>query len=84
MKNLYGFELFLKTNLYGAFDILRNIATWQPLGYLTPRFACGTPQISIMFPDIKPSLSSLCDQELQPALFLRGHNYIFICPGTCT
>lgn len=83
-KNLCGFELFLKTAMYGALNILESIAKWQPLGYLAPRFACVTPQSSTLFPDINPSILSLCEQKAQPALFLRGHNYIFICPGTCT
>lgn len=81
--NLYGFEPFFKSTNYPVMTMLEEIAKWQPLGMLTPRFACVNQEASDHFSDIRPSIMEICrSSRTTESIFIRGHNHIFICPRT--
>ncbi|KAL9137039.1 MAG: hypothetical protein Q9175_001749 [Cornicularia normoerica] len=68
---------------YPVITMLEEIAKWQRLGMLTPRFACVNEEASDHFSDIRPSIMEICQNpSTTESIFIRGHNYIFICPGT--
>ena len=80
---LYGFEPLFKSTRFPVITVLEEIAKWQPLGMLRPRFACVNRESSDYFADIRPSIMELCqDPPTTQSIFIRGHNNIFICPST--
>lgn len=65
--------------------MLEEIGNWRPLGMLTPRFACVNQAASDYFSDIRPSIMEICQNPpTRKSIFIRGQNYIFICPATWT
>ena len=81
--NIFGFEPFFKSTDYPVATVLADMAEWRPLGFLTPRFACVNRESSEHFSDIRPSVMELCRHPpTTESVFLRGHNYIFVCPAT--
>ena len=80
---LYGFEPFFKNMRYPVTTMLKNIADLEPLGTLTPKFACVNQQSSAYFWEIQPSLLNKChDSPTRETIVIKGYSNIFICPWT--